>query len=179
MNDLNDIRALIKLLETNEKQPQRWFLQCPKIERPKTFLSFYQKSLFLARKCQIIDIGLIKNLKHEKLKKFKCGRLYCYSIKPPLQHHMYVLRENLRDLFGENTCHQSIYSNFYGSYKELSVELNRYFIQYLDHVQINNLNFIVIKKQYISLVHSYLKNMNDNWESFIVKDWNVLNTSSS
>jgi hypothetical protein len=178
MNDLNDIRALIKTLETNDKQPQLWFLQCIKQERPKTFLSFYQKSLFLARKCHIVDIGLINNLKHENLKKFTCGRLYFFSIKPPLQHHMHVLREKLRTMFGENTCHQSLYSNFYGSYKELSIELNRYFMQYLDHIQIDNLNFVVIKKHYIPLVHSYLKNMNDSWESSIVKDWTVFNASS-
>ncbi len=140
-----------------------------------SFQDYIKKASVYTTKCQFIVIGKVLNYrdKHPELRPWRSGYLCFYSLNFAFEAkniELLVALQQLLQIPHTVTLTPRVI-NYNGTKKEASEEMDRYFKQYINHVTIKGIHFVIIHKYDMVNIRSYLRKHNMEWVDHHYETW--------
>lgn len=146
-------------------------------EPPTSFKKFLKKSSIFTPKCQFIVLGKVTEYRenHIELKPFRNGYLCFYSLNSPFEAKNIEVFVGLQQLFQLplNKKFLPLIAKYPGSKKNAYEDMFKYFNQYIK-VNINGIEFVILKKYEFDYVRQFFRKLNMNWIMHIYQEWDKI-----
>jgi len=166
-------------VETKIASPEGWYTNIN--NRPTSFQSYLFLADIFSTKYQFIKIGKVIDYraKHPELKPWRSGYLCFHSLNFPFEAKNIELIVALKQLLQVPPADMLVphVTNYNGTTKEASDDMDRYFKQYDGHVTIKGVDFVILNRRDMPYVNQFLIKTNTNWVDNQRETWKHIQPS--